>query len=152
MMMVKQEIRDYVKAVPADRRPAFERLLKVVRENLPGGFDEVIQYRMPGFVVPHSAYPPGYHVDPNLPLPFINLANQKGYIALYHLGLYADSELLTWFKTSYAESVSHRLDMGKSCIRFRKIDEIPYDLIAELVSQMTVPDWIQLYEQSRRPR
>lgn len=101
---------------------------------------------MPGFVVPHSIYPAGYHVNPKLPLPFINFASQKNFIALYHMGIYSDKGLLEWFINEYPKHSKTRLDMGKSCIRFKNSQNIPYDLIAELSSKMTPEEWIKLYE------
>ena len=101
---------------------------------------------MPGYVVPHSMYPDGYHCDPSLPLPFIGLASQKNFVALYHMGIYANPELLKWFMGAYLKHCKSKLDMGKSCIRFKKLEQIPYDLIAELAEKMTVQDWITIYE------
>ena len=103
---------------------------------------------MIGYYVPHSLYPNGYHVNPELPLPFINIASQKNFVALYHMGLYNDEKLLNWFKTEYPKYVKTKLDMGKSCIRFKKIETIPYQLIGELVSKITPKMWIERYEQA----
>lgn len=136
----------YISELPAERRPAIERLRKVINENIPPGFEEVMSYGMIGFVVPHEIYPDGYHCSPELPLPFINLASQKNYIALYHSGIYADPKLLEWFKAEYTKIVPAKIDMGKSCVRFRRLDHIPYDLVGELCGKMTVDDWITLYE------
>jgi len=97
-------------------------------------------------VVPHKLYPPGYHVSPDIPLPFISIANQKNYIALYHMGIYADPKLLDWFTKEYPAHCTRKLDMGKSCIRFKKPEEIPFLLIQELISKMTCEEWIQVYE------
>lgn len=101
---------------------------------------------MIGYVVPHSLYPPGYHCDPKLPLPFLNLASQKNFIAIYHMGIYADNKLLKWFTTEYAQVSKLKLDMGKSCLRFKKAEHIPYELIAELCTKMSVKEWVYLYE------
>jgi hypothetical protein len=98
--------------------------------------------------VPHSLYPDGYHCDPKLPLPFVNIASQKNHIALYHNGLYAMPELQEWFKDQYGKRVPAKLDMGKSCIRFKKPDHIPFDLIGELLEKLSVTDWIQTYERT----
>ena len=136
----------YISELPADRRPAMEQLRQTIKANIPPGFEEVMSYGMIGYVVPHELYPDGYHCSPELPLPFINLASQKNYIALYHSGVYADPKLLEWLKKEYAEQVPTKIDMGKSCIRFKKLEHIPYDLIGELCSKMTVDDWIALYE------
>ena len=123
-------------------------LRKVVLENLPTGFEEQMSYGMLGYVVPHSIYPSGYHCDPKLPLPFLSIASQKKFIAVYHMGIYADNELLDWFTSEYCKQSKTKLDMGKSCIRFKKIDQIPYKLIGELASKMTPQQWIDLYERT----
>ena len=105
-----------------------------------------MSYGMIGYVIPHSIYPQGYHCTPKLPLPFLNIASQKNYVALYHMGIYADKDLLNWFTSAYKKISPRKLDMGKSCIRFKKQEDIPYELIAELVSKITPQDWIQSYE------
>lgn len=137
---------EYIAQLPEERQAVIEKLRKILLENLPDGFEERISYGMLGYVVPHSIYPDGYHCDPKLPLPFINLASQKNYVALYHSGIYANQELLEWFKEEYPKHCKTKLDMGKSCIRFKKIDQIPYDLVKELSAKMTVDSWIELYE------
>ncbi|MGV6828935.1 MAG: DUF1801 domain-containing protein [Flavobacteriales bacterium] len=137
---------EYISKLPEERKNPFARLRKVIAENLPKGFQEQILYNMPAWVVPHSLYPDGYHVKPKLPLPFINIASQKNFIALYHMGIYNDPNLMNWFVAEYPKYVTTKLDMGKSCIRFKKIDQIPYDLIGELVSKMTPQNWIDKYE------
>ncbi len=136
----------YLETLPEDRSNALQELRQTFLANLPVGFVEVINYGMIGYVVPFSLYPPGYHCDPKQPLPFINIASQKNFIAVYHMGLYANPDLLTWFKIEYANQVKTKLDMGKSCIRFNKIDQIPYKLLGELASQITPQQWILLYE------
>ncbi|MDK9711552.1 DUF1801 domain-containing protein [Acidaminobacter sp.] len=143
---------EYLENLPASRREAVEKLRTVILENLPDGFEEVISYGMLGYVVPHTLYPAGYHVNPKEPLPFINLASQKQHIAFYHMGIYAFPDLLLWFEKEYAARVVSKLDMGKSCIRFKKMDAIPYDLIAELCRKITVEQYISLYEESRKPQ
>ena len=105
----------YVAQLPEPRQEAMQRLREVIRTHLPDGFEETMGYGMIGYVVPHSLYPGGYHCDPKLPLPFINLASQKQYIALYHMGVYADPELLEWFLEAYAQQGVGKPDMGKSC-------------------------------------
>lgn len=137
---------EYVKKVPEERRPAFQRLRQAVLANLPAGFEEVISYGMIGYVVPHSLYPDGYHCTPALPLPFMNIANQKNFIAFYHMGLYAEPELMDWFVAAYNARDLRKLDMGKSCIRFKKWEEIPFDLMGELVAKRSPDDWIRVYE------
>lgn len=103
---------------------------------------------MIGYVVPHSLFPAGYHCDPKQPLPFLNLASQKNFVALYHMGLYAMPDMLDWFTTQWAAVSKRKLDMGKSCIRFKKPEEIPYALIGELVAKITPAQWIAVYEQN----
>jgi hypothetical protein len=137
---------EYVDSLPEERKGAVNKLRKVIKKNLPKGFAEVMSYGMLGYVVPHKLYPAGYHCDPKLPLPFLALASQKGSVNLYHMGVYADPKLLKWFTDEYAKHVKSKLDMGKSCIRFKKMEEIPYDLIADLCSKITVEQWIATYE------
>lgn len=136
----------YIEQLTDERRVAVEQLRKVILDNLPEGFSETLSYEMLAFVVPHSLYPNGYHCNPKQPLPFISLASQKNYIALYHMGLYADNNLLKWFAEEYPKYVKTKLDMGKSCIRFKKPEQIPFELIGELCSKMTVEQWIDIYE------
>ena len=137
---------EYIAQLPQERRVVIEKLRGIIMGNLPKGFEEQISYGMLGFVVPHSLYPSGYHVNPELPLPFINLASQKNFIALYHSGIYADNVLMNWFIDEYPKHCKLKLDMGKSCIRFKKMDDVPYKLIAELCTQITAEDWISKYE------
>lgn len=139
---------EYISKCPEERQEALNRLREVVKENLPEGFQETMNYGMIGYVVPHSLYPGGYHCDPKLPLPFANIASQKNYIALYHSGIYASPEVQEWWTAEYPKHAKRKLDMGKSCIRFKKTDDIPYDLIAELMQKFTVEDWIALYEKN----
>lgn len=138
-------IKEYLEELPEERKSAVEKLYKLVKKNIPKGFKDTISYGMIGFVVPHSIFPDGYHCDPKLPLPFLNIASQKNFIAIYHMGLYADPKLLKWFTTEYSKHSNSKLDMGKSCLRFKKPEQIPYNLIEELVTKMTVENWIELY-------
>jgi uncharacterized protein YdhG (YjbR/CyaY superfamily) len=137
---------DYINQVPEERQDTLKKLRKTIKENLPKGFEEGIQYGMIGYFVPHSIYPDGYHCTPSEPLPFMSFASQKNSINLYHSGIYANPDLYEWFVNEYPKHSSLKLDMGKSCIRFKKIEAIPFELIAELTSKMTVEDWINLYE------
>ncbi len=139
---------EYIEKLPEERKAAVSKLRETIKSNLPEGFEECINYKMIGFVVPHSLYPAGYHCDPKLPLPFINIASQKNYVALYHMGIYSNKYLHDWFVDEYPKHVNTKLDMGKSCIRFKKTNKIPYALIAELCQKMTPQDWITLYEQN----
>lgn len=136
----------YYGALPAERKPIMEALRKAIKKSIPKGFEEVIQYGMPGWVVPLSIYPPGYHCTPNTPLPFLGLASQKSHIGFYHMGVYADPKLLGWFTAEWKKRVPHKLDMGKSCVRFKKPEQVPVELIADLCKKMTVKDWVALYE------
>jgi uncharacterized protein YdhG (YjbR/CyaY superfamily) len=136
----------YIQELPEDRVEAITKLRKVINENLPKGFKEQMTYGMIGYVVPHSIYPAGYHCTPGLPLPFMSFASQKNSVNFYHMGIYAKPELLNWFTTEYPKHCKAKLDMGKSCVRFKKMDQIPYDLIGELVQKMSVEDWINCYE------
>ena len=140
----------YLSELPEDIKEAMLKLRNAIKENLPQCFEEVISYGMLGYVVPHSIYPSGYHCDPKLPLPFINLASQKNFIALYHMGIYANKNLESWFVSEYPKHVKTKLDMGKSCIRFKKMDDIPFDFIGELAAKVSVEDWILNYEKAFR--
>ncbi len=137
---------EYIDKLPEDRKQAMGKLRKAIRNNLPKGFEETLTYGMIDYVVPHSIYPNGYHCNPKLPLPFMNIASQKIFIAVYHMGLYADQKLLNWFVQEYPKHCTAKLDMGKSCIRFKKMDQIPFDLIAELTKKVTVKEWVETYE------
>ena len=138
----------YLSELPDDRKMAMQKLRNILKQNLPKGFEEVMNYGMLGYAVPHSIFPKGYHCDPKLPLPFISLASQKNFIALYHMGIYADNKLLDWFVAEYPKHAKTKLDMGKSCIRFKQVDAIPFELIGELATKMSVQDWITIYEKN----
>jgi hypothetical protein len=138
----------YLAELPAERQAAVAKLHKLIKKNLPRGFKDEMNYGMIGYVVPHSVYPPGYHCNPKAPLPFIGVASQKNFIAIYHMGMYADPKLLKWFTEAHAKLSSKKLDMGKSCIRYKKQEDIPYELIGELASKMTTADWVALYEKN----
>jgi len=146
--MNKDSIKDYTNSLASDRKTTITQLINVIEQNIPKGFEKVMNYGMPSFVIPHSIYPNGYHCDATLPLPFIGVSNRKSSISLYHMGLYADPELLNWFKSEYPKHSNTKLDMGKSCIRFKKFNEIPYELIGILSNKMTVKNWIDIYEQN----
>ena len=138
----------YLSELPKDRKEAMLKLRNAIKDNLPKGFEEVIGYGMLGYVVPHSIYPAGYHCTPKLPLPFINLASQKNFIALYHMGIYGRKDLSDWFITEFPKHTKTKIDIGKSCIRFKKMDDIPFDFIGELATKIAVEDWITIYEQN----
>lgn len=137
---------EYINSIPEDRKQIMAELRNVIRKNLPEGFEEVMSYGMISYVVPHSLYENGYHCNPKQPLPFMSIASQKNFVALYHMGIYADKDLLKWFVDEYEKRSKIKLDMGKSCIRFKKPDAIPMDLLGELASKMTTKEWIAIYE------
>lgn len=137
---------EYIAQIPEDRREHIKKLRQIVLDNLPEGFVEEMNYGMIGYVVPHSIYPAGYHANPKQALPFVNIANQKNHIAFYHMGVYAIPELLEWFTKQYPEHSKFKLDMGKSCVRFKKPESITFKLIGELMQKITPDDWIEIYE------
>lgn len=137
---------DYISQVPAERQDALKKLRKVINDSLPKGFEEGIQYGMIGYYVPHSIYSDGYHCNPKEPLPFMSFASQKNSVNLYHSGIYSQPELHDWFVKEYPKHCKSKLDMGKSCIRFKKVEDIPFKLIEELSKKMTVAQWIDIYE------
>ncbi|MBK7158770.1 MAG: DUF1801 domain-containing protein [Ignavibacteria bacterium] len=132
--------------LPADRAEPFNKLHNVIVKKLPKGFEAAISYGGLGYVVPHTLYPAGYHCKPSEPLPFAGIASQKNSINFYHMGIYSDPELLKWFVTEYPKHSKQKLDMGKSCVRFKKLDDIPYELIGELMKKMSMEEWINIYE------
>jgi hypothetical protein len=146
MQSKAKSVKEYLAEVPEDRKESFFQLRDTILANLPKGFQEEMSYGMIGYVVPHSIYPDGYHCSPNLPLPFANIASQKNFIALYHMGLYAIPKILDWFVKEYPNHSKFKLDMGKSCIRFKKPEHIPFDLIGQLMTKISVEDWIKVYE------
>ena len=137
---------EYINSLPDDRKVVMEKLRNVILNNLPKGFQEGMNYGMMGYHVPHTIYPKGYHCKPTDPLPFLGFASQKNSINLYHMGIYANKDLYDWFVAEYPKYASRKLDMGKSCIRFKKFEDIPFDLIGELVTKISVEDWIAMYE------
>ena len=147
MTIKADNLKEYISKIEdKEKREAFSRLRDVIIKNLPKGFQECMSYGMIGYVVPHSIYPDGYHCNPELPLPFVNIASQKNFIAVYHMGVYANPELLKWFTTAHAKASPKKLDMGKSCIRYKKPEDIPLELIGELASKITPDEWISMYE------
>lgn len=145
-------VEQYIAELPEDRQKAVSELRKVIKKNLPKGFKEGMGYGMMGWSVPHSLYPAGYHCNPQDPLPFMGLASQKNSINLYHMGIYANPKLLKWFQDEHAKASTKKLDMGKSCIRYKKAEDIPYRLIGELASKITPQEWIEMYESAFRSR
>lgn len=139
-------VQEILSNIPEDRIEPFHKLHEAIVKNLPRGFEAAISYGALGYVVPHTIYPAGYHCKPSEPLPFASLASQKNSINFYHMGIYIDPKILDWFVAEYPKHSKQKLDMGKSCIRFKKFDDIPYDLIGELMTKMSVEDWVSLYE------
>lgn len=147
-MPATDRVKEYIDKLPEDRKRAVTEIRKVINKNLPKGFSEGIAYGMIGWSVPHSLYPPGYHCDPTKPLMFICLASQKSHIGLYHMGIYA-GPLEDWFKKEWPKHSKKKLDMGKSCVRFKKFEDVPLDLIGELASKLTPQQWVEQYENAR---
>ena len=137
---------EYINALPEERKGPFKKLRALIKASLPEGFEECLSYGGPSFSVPHSLYPPGYHCKPSEPLPFISILSQKNYIGFYHMGISEFPDILEWFVREYGRLNIGKLDMGKSCIRLKKIDKIPYDLLGELCGKIQVSEWIDVYE------
>lgn len=141
-------VNEYIDSLSPERAEIISELREIILQNLPDGFKEEMNYGMIGYVVPHSVYPEGYHCTPDKPLPFLNIASQKNFIGLYHMGIYAIPEINEWFVKEYNSHCKRKLDMGKSCVRFKYFDDIPYKLIGELVTKISVNDWISFYQKS----
>lgn len=146
MQIPAETVEEYLEKVPAERQVAFRKLIETIRENIPEDFTETVQYSMPSWNISLADYPPGYHCTPDTPLPFLSIASQKNSVNLYHMGIYMDFELMEWFTSEFPNHSKRKLDMGKSCIRFKNVDDIPYKLIGELVQKMTSTQYINLYE------
>lgn len=146
MQIPSTSVEDYISKIPEERQDVFKKMFDTVNDNLPQGFEKGVSYGMVGWNVPLETFPAGYHCTPGSALPFMGMASQKNFIALYHMGMYAKPELLDWFVAEFPKHSKRKLDMGKSCIRFKKMDEIPFELIAELSKKMTVDEWINIYE------
>jgi uncharacterized protein YdhG (YjbR/CyaY superfamily) len=141
-------VEEYLAALPKDRREALDAIRKVIRKNLPKGYEEGIQYGMIGYFVPHSLYPAGYHCDPKQPLPFVHLASQKNHMAIYLFCLYMDEEAMERFTTAWQQT-GKKLDMGKSCVRFKKLDQVALDVVADAIRAIPVKDFVAHYDASR---
>ena len=146
MNAFENTVHEILTSLPSDRVEPFNKLHDVILTNLPKGFEAAISYGGLGYVVPHTLYPSGYHCKPIEPLPFAGIASQKHSINFYHMGMYSDPKLLNWFVSEYPKHTKQKLDMGKSCVRFKKLDDIPYTLIGELMKKMSVKDWVDFYE------
>ena len=138
--------KQYLEELPEDRKESVSKLRQQILDKLPKGIEEAMNYGMLGYVVPHSVYPDGYHCDPKSPLPFMNLASQKNFVAVYSMVFYSRKDLMDWFTSEYAKRCKYKLDMGKSCIRFKKMEDIPFDLIGELTAKVSTEEWIDIYE------
>lgn len=148
--MTDQSFQQLLQQVPEDRHDAMNTLRKLFSTQLPKGFEELIKATSLDFVVPHSLYPNGYHCNPKQPLPFISIVSQKNVLTIHHLGFYASPELTEWFVTEYSKKYTPKLDMGKGCLKFKKMEEIPYDLLKSLCKKLTVKEWVDLYEKAFR--
>lgn len=146
MQSTATTVPEYLATLPEDRIEAVTKLRNLIKKNLPKGFEEEMGYGMIGYVIPHTIYPDGYHCNPKLPLPFMNIASQKNFVALYHMGLYGDGALKTWFEEAYKKAVPTKMDMGKGCVRFKKMEQIPFKLIGELATKITMKEYIDIYE------
>lgn len=142
----------YLEELPEDRKEPIEKLRQQILKNLPEGMEETMGYGMLGYVIPHSVYPAGYHCDTSLPLPFMNLASQKNFIGVYSMAIYAKEEIYDWFTSEYAKRCKYKLDMGKSCIRLKKMNDIPFELIGELTAKISTNEWVELYETAIKNR
>jgi hypothetical protein len=140
-------VEEYIQSIESERKDSFVKLYETVKCAVDISLETGMLYAMPSFFVPHSLYPAGYHCNSKLPLPFISIAAQKNFLALYHMGMYAKPELLDWFTAEYLKQTSRKPDMGKSCIRFKKKDKIPFELIAELCAKISTTEWIKIYEE-----
>jgi len=152
MKVVGKTVKEILNSLPEDRTAPFNKLHDIIVANLPDGFEVGLSYGALGYIVPHTLYPAGYHCKPSEPLPFASLASQKRSINFYHMGIYANPELLEWFLAEYPTHSDQKLDMGKSCIRFKKFDQIPFELIGELMTRMSAQEWIELYESKILPK
>lgn len=152
MQSKSKTVKEYLKEIPADRKESFNNLRNEILKNLPEGLEEGMTYGMIGYYVPHKIYPDGYHCDPKQPLPFAALASQKNFISFYHMGMYSNESLLKWFKDEFPKHSKSKLDMGKSCVRFKIKDDIPFRLIGKLMKKLTVKDWIKYYENNLKKK
>lgn len=143
-------VKEYLESLPEDRKKALTLLRKEILKNIPKGFKEEMNYGMIGYVIPHKLYPAGYHCDPTKPLPYMNVASQKNFIAVYHMGVYGDKKLLDWFTKEFKKASDKKLDMGKACIRFKKAEDIPYKLIGELAGKITAEQWMAVMDKYRK--
>lgn len=146
MKTAKTTVEEILENVPMERKAAFLKLHQTIIDHLPKGFEAGISYGGLGYIIPHSIYPAGYHGKPSEPLPFAGLASQKNTINFYHMGIYADQNLMDWFVAEFPKHCNQKLDMGKSCMRFKKWDEIPFELMGQLMQKITANEWMAMYE------
>jgi hypothetical protein len=142
-------VNGYLATLPADRCHAIDSVRRVILENLPKGYEEVIQYGVIAYVVPLDLYPSGYLNRKNEPLPYAALASQKNYMSLYLMGIYSESATAGWFRDAY-KATGKKLDIGKSCVRFKRLEDLPMDVIAQAVARFSVQDYIRMCESGRR--
>ena len=152
MQSKAKTVDEYLESLPADRREAIEAVRDIVLANLDSGYEEAMAYGMIGYGVPHRVYPKGYHTDPKQPLPFAALASQKNFMSLYLMGLYAGTSHTKWFHDAWKKSGKKKLDIGKSCIRFKKVDDLALDVIGEAIRRMPASKYIEQYEAARAKR
>ena len=146
----------YLTSLPPDRREAISAVRKVILANLPKGYEECMTYGMIGYVVPHSIFPAGYHCDPKTPLPFANLGSQKNHMAIYLMTVYGDKATEQWFRKAW-QATGKKLDMGKACVRFKKIEDVPLEVIGQAIARVPVKQYVERVQQtladySKRPR
>jgi len=143
--MPADNVKEFIDNLPDDRKKAVSELRKTINKHLPKGFNEGIGYNMLAWSVPHSMFPAGYHCDPSKPLMLMCLSATKGGISLHHMGLYGSTPLMNWFKSEWPKYSSKKLDMGKACIRFKRFEDVPLDLIGELATKLTPRQWVEQY-------
>lgn len=141
----------YLQSLPTERREAIAAVRKVILDNLDPDFEESMQYGMIGYCVPHRVFPAGYHCDPKLPLPFAGLASQKNYMSLYLMSVYGGSSEEVWLRAAWKQA-GKKLDMGKCCIRFKRLDDLPLDTVAEAFRRVPARAWVAYYQASLDPR
>jgi hypothetical protein len=141
MQSTAATVEEYLAELPEDRRAAMSAVRAVILANLPEGYAETMQYGMIGYVVPHSIYPPGYHCDPKQALPYAHLGSQKNYMSLYLMGVYMHEETSTWFREAWA-ATGKKLDMGKSCVRFKKAEDLPLEVIGQVIARIPAERYI----------
>ena len=151
-MPIEKTVAEYINQLPDDRRKAVGEIRRVINKNLPKGFKEGVGYNMIAWSVPHSSYPAGYHCDPSKPLMLMCLSSTKGHISLHHMGLYGSGPMMEWFKSEWPKYSEKKLDIGKACIRFKRVEDVPLDLIGKLATKLTPQQWVEVYENALKQR